>query len=252
MKLKDRVAIITGGGRGLGKEMALACAGEGALVVLFARTSQEIDAVAREIANHSGKAAAITGDVRSEEDVAKLFKQTFEKYGRLDLLINNAGTGWGKSGPALVKDYSLEDFLLVIHTNVVGTFLCCRSALGTMIPQKNGVIINIVGQGSGGSPGYPGFAPYNASKSAIESFSMTLAKEVAEHNIRVNTLQPGGAYAGTQADRVPRAAPPHRPLLQPRIIRPLAIYLASDDSSGITGKNFRVPEWNREHGYPVE
>lgn len=246
MKLKDRVAVVTGGGRGLGREIALAYSQEGVQVVLFARTFEEINSVAQEIKSQGGKATIITGDVRSEADIKELFKQTFAKYNRLDILVNNAGTAWGKMGLVHVKDMSLEDFLLVMHTNVLGTFLCCRSALGIMVPQKNGVIINLVGQGSAGSPGWPGYAAYNASKSAIESFTMTLAREIAEYNIRANNLQPGGAYAGTQAARI-TGQPPRLPLNQPEIIRPLAIYLASDESSGITGKNFRVPEWNKEH-----
>lgn len=249
MKLKDKVAIVTGGGRGLGREIALAYSQEGAQVVLFARTSEEINSVAQEIKNQGGKATTITGDVRSEADVKNLFQQTFVKFNRLDILVNNAGTAKGKMALAHVKDMSLEDFLIVLHTNVVGTFLCCRAALGIMISQKSGVIVNLVGQGAAGSSGYPGYAAYNASKSAIEIFTMTLAKEVADYNIRANNLQPGGAYAGTQADRIASGSP-NRPFLQPRIIRPLAVYLASDESSGMTGKNFRVPDWNKEHGYP--
>lgn len=246
MKLKDRVAIVTGGGRGLGREIALAFSQEGAHVVLFARTTEQINSVAREINSQGGKAITVTGDVRSEADVKNLFTNTFTRYNRLDILVNNAGTAWGKGGPASVKDMSLEDFLLVIHTNVVGTFLCCRSALGIMLPQKSGAIINMVGQGAAGSAGFPGFTAYNASKSAIETFTMTLSKEVTGYNVRVNNLQPGGAYAGTQADSLP-GQKSRFPLLQPRIIRPLAVYLASDESKDISGKNLRVPEWNREH-----
>ena len=251
MKLKDKVAIVTGGGRGMGREIALALSQEGAQVVLFARTANEINSVAVEIRGQGGKAVTITGDVRSEADIKGLFQQTLAKYSRLDILVNNAGTAWGKMGLAHVKDMPLEDFLLVLNTNVVGTFLCCRAAVGIMVPQKSGVIINLIGQGAGGSPGYPGYAAYNASKSAIEIFTMTLAKEVAEYNIRANNLQPGGAYAGTQADRVP-GQKSRFPFLQPRIIRPLVVFLAGDESKGITGKNFRVPEWNKEHGYPNE
>lgn len=250
MKLRGKVAIVTGAGRGIGKEIALAYAEEGAIPVLFARTSSEIETTAEEIRAHGEKALAIVGDVCLEKDVNELVRKVLKEYGKIDILVNNAGIAWGQAAQPLVKDMTLDDFMLVIKTNLVGTFLCCRAVLGPMIQQKSGVIINVLGMGATGSIGLPGYSAYNSSKAAIERFTTVLAQEVKPHNIRIIGLSPGGAY-DTRSSRRSQlySSIPH---LAPRVVRPLAIYLASDDSQGTIGKSFRVPEWNKEHGFFVE
>lgn len=248
MKLKGKVAIITGAGRGIGREIARGYAGEGADLALFARTSLEIERLASEVKAQGRRAIAITGDIRVEQDVKNLVQKALGEFGKIDIMVNNAGINFGKAVKPLVKDMTLEDFQEVISTNLFGTFLGCREVLASMMERKSGVIINVLGMGSLDSKGSPGYSAYNCSKAAIERFTTVLAREVESFDIRVYSLHPGGGY-NTSFSRSPATTRSDK--MDPVIVRPLAIFLASDEPARPTGKTFSVPEWNREHGFPV-
>ncbi|MHC4982991.1 MAG: SDR family oxidoreductase [Planctomycetota bacterium] len=216
--LKDKVALVTGAGRGIGRAIAKALAGCGAQVVLAARTKEQIDAVAADIATAGGTAAPVVADVSDEASVAELFGEV-RKLGRLDILVNNAGVGL--FGP--VKDFSAEDFDRVLDTNLRGTFLCCREAMRIMAPQGSGYIINI--SSVVGFKGYPNQAAYTASKHGVVGLTKSLAAEAQEHNVRVSVVMPGGVDTGLVGDARPDLE--SSVLLEPEDIAQTVLYLLS-------------------------
>ncbi len=240
MKLKDKVAIVTGAGRGLGKEIACALAEAGADAVLVARTHDEIKAVGTEVTNLGRKALVVPADVSAEKQVNQMVQKAIAQFGRVDILVNNAG-GPLKSYRTRVLDLTLSDWQAVFDVNVFGTFLCCQAVLPHMMKQKGGVIINI---SSGmGQRGHAGNTAYSASKFAVEGLSQAMALEFSPWGIRVNTLSPGGLTATPGMIRQHPDLPVDR-MLDPKIIRGVVVYLASDDSTGVTGQSFTATTWN--------
>ena len=159
--LHGQVALVTGAGRGIGRAIALALARQGAHVVVAARTVEQIESVAREIADAGGSATPIAVDVADEQSIAALFENINEQLGRLDILVNNAGLGL--YGP--VADFPAADFDRVMAVNLRGTFLCCQAAMRLMIPNRSGLIVNI--SSVVGFKGYPNQAAYAASKHGV-------------------------------------------------------------------------------------
>lgn len=242
MRLKDKVAIVTGSARGLGREIALAYAEEGANLVLADITQNELESVAQEVIALGRKAIAIPTDVSIEERVNRMVQKTIDALRRIDILVNNAGGSLG-SYMTMICDLSVTDWSAVINTNVTGTFLCSRAVLRHMMQQKSGIIINL---SSGmGTRARAGMGAYSAAKFAIEGLTQAMALETSSFNIRVNAIGPGGRTA-TPSMLKKRTEMPLEQMLQPRIIRELAIYLASDDSAGITGQSFRAVTWLRD------
>ncbi len=244
MDLQGKVALITGGGRGLGKAMALGFAQEGADVIICSRTIQEIESVANEIRSLSGKALCVKTDVSKEDEVRNLADSALKEFGRIDVLINNAGINMPRPVTE-VTDLTIEAWDRMISINLRGPFLCTKAFLPSMIDRESGSIINI---SSGmAKRGRAGFAPYNASKFGLEGFTQALAEEVKQDNIAVNSLSPGGlVITGTIK---PEYAPPGRrmQILSPEVIVPSAIFLASQDASGVTGQYIDALDWNIEH-----
>lgn len=184
--LKNRVALITGASRGIGRGISLMLADSGVHVILTARSMDKLQKVKEEITSRGGNATVIPADIAKEQDIKTLFKIIKDKFGRLDIVINNAGIGiWGK-----LVDFSIEDFDKIMNINVRGTYLCCQQAMKMMIPQKNGYIINI--SSVVGFKGYPNQSAYTASKHAIMGLTKSLAVEAQEHNIRISAILPGG------------------------------------------------------------
>ena len=217
--LENKVALVTGAGRGIGRAICLALADAGAHVVAAARTTEEINAVAREITGAGGKATAITADIAEEDDVVALFGRIRDTIGRLDVLVNNAGVG--AYGP--VVDFAAADVDRIMAVNVRGTFLCCREAMKLMIPRYDGYIINI--SSVVGFRGYPNQAAYTAAKHAVMGLTKSLAVEAQEHGIRVSAICPGGV----DTEMIRRSRPDLDPsvLMHPEDIAQSVMYLLS-------------------------
>jgi gluconate 5-dehydrogenase len=187
--LQGRVAIVTGGSIGLGRQMADALADMGAALVLCARRKERCEEAAGELSRRGTRVLARECDVADPAQVAALVEATMGEFGRIDVLVNNAGTAWGSP----VEDMRLEDWNKVLGTNLTGTFLCSQAAGRVMIRQKRGSIVNIASvSGLGGAP--PEVlraAGYHASKGGVIAFTKDLACEWAGRGIRVNAIAPG-------------------------------------------------------------
>lgn len=244
MILKDKVSIITGGSRGIGKAIAAAFAGEGSHLVLTSRTEAELEASRQEIKGLSSTRIEITlTDVSKEEQVKALIDFTLEKFGTVDILVNCAGI----QGPiGFVTDVDSEKWIEAININLYGTFLCIKAVLPTMIKNKKGKIINLSGGGAV-SP-RPRFSAYSASKAAVVRLTETLAEEVKEYNIDINAVAPG-AVNTRLLDEVLRAgeAAGKEELIKaikqkreggvpPEKVAELAVFLASSKSDGLSGR----------------
>ena len=186
--LNGKVAIVTGGSIGLGRQMAEALAEAGADLVLCARKKERCEKAAKELETLGADVLALGCDVKKPAEVQSVLDATVERFGRLDILINNAGTSWG----APVEEMTLEQWNKVIETNLTGTFLFSQAAGKVMVPQKSGKIINITSvAGIHGAP--PSFQAigYHASKGGVIAFTKDLACKWGQHNIQVNAIAPG-------------------------------------------------------------
>ncbi len=250
MKLKDRVAIVTGAGRGVGKFIALAYAREGARVAAAARTENEIEDVARQITDSRGQALAVKADISEEADVERLVEETFSRWGSIDILVNNAAV----SGPfRRIEDIDPDEWRRVVEINVNGTFLCCRAVIPYMRRRGKGKIINLLSARAG----MPMLSTYYSTKMALRAFTDSLAAEVKHLKIDVNGFHPGGVHEGMLGSLLAnmKTLEEHDPVkdyfdkwlkrvetgtVPPDHAAILAVYLASDESDGLTGNNFSV------------
>ena len=190
MRLKERVAIVTGGGQGIGKAIALAFAAEGASVVVAARNLANLEKTATEITSKGGKARAIQTDVTIEPQIERMVADTVREFGAVDILVNNSGIG-GVTCP--VVDLKLEDWMEVLQIDLTGSMLCSKHVLKYMIPRKSGAIINIAAEGGragDGKSGYPMRTPYCCSKMGIIGLTESVSVEVGQYGIRVNAISP--------------------------------------------------------------
>lgn len=185
-RLRDRVAVVTGASRGIGRAIALALAAEGANVAInYASSSGAADEVVAEITAAGGGAIALQADVSKVDQVEALFNAVTEKWGRIDVLVNNAGI----TRDTLLLRMKPEDWQAVIDLNLTGVFLCTRGVSKLMLKQKSGRIINIASVA--GQMGNPGQANYSAAKAGVIGFTKTIAKEFASRGITVNAVAPG-------------------------------------------------------------
>jgi len=185
-RLAGQVAIVTGASRGIGRAIALALAAEGAKVAVnYASSSGAADAVVAEIAGAGGEAIALQADVSKADQVDALFAAVMEKWGRVDVLVNNAGI----TRDTLLLRMKPEDWQAVIDLNLTGVFLCTRAASKIMLKQKSGRIVNI--SSVVGLIGNPGQSNYSAAKAGVIGFTKSVAKELAPRGITVNAIAPG-------------------------------------------------------------
>ncbi|MBI4363037.1 MAG: SDR family oxidoreductase [Euryarchaeota archaeon] len=237
-KLDGRRALVTGGGRGIGRSIALALAEAGADVAVTARTQKQIDAVASEIKGRGRRSLAIPCDVRKTEEVNRCVEKTIADLGGLEILVNNAGIlfhNW-------LVDTSDKSWHDVLDTNLTSAFLFTRAAGKHFIQRKGGNVINLAS--AAGIAASPRQAPYHASKAGMLLMTKSLALEWNRYNIRVNAIAPG--FFDTDMTKPITSSPkmrdefikriPLRRLGKPEEIGPLAVFLASDASSYITGE----------------
>ncbi|KWU63946.1 MULTISPECIES: SDR family oxidoreductase [Priestia] len=237
--LTGKTAIITGGGRGLGEQMAEGLAEAGANIVLCSRKKEACQQVADRLARLDVKTLALTCDISQPEDIKNVVHQTIETFGRIDILINNSGATWG----APVEEMPLEAWQKVMNINVTGTFLMSQEAGKEMIKQKAGKIINIASiAGLGGTdPQYMDTIGYNTSKGAVITFTKDLAVKWGQHNIQVNAIAPGffptkmsGAIMEQGKDYFLSQTPLKR-FGSDADLKGAAVFLASAASNYITG-----------------
>ncbi len=233
MSINNRVAIITGAGRGVGRATAQLFAREGARVVLFSRTQTQVEETAAEIARAGGQALAIVGDVSQEDDVQRLFEQTSNVYGRVDILVNCAGIVAVR--PFVDMDVTTWD--AVIGVNLRGTFLCCRQAFQLMTVQQHGVIINLSSlSGVKGVEKFPGLSAYNVSKAGVASLTEILAVEGKPYNIRVCAVSPGAVDTAM----LRQAAPHLKAGMTPTDMAEILLFLADDTGRKLSGTNLEI------------
>ena len=189
-QLAGRVALVTGAGRGIGRSIALALADRGARLFLTARSAGELEAVEAEIRGRGGEAHHLAADISSSSGVDAVFSALRQGFGRIDVLVNNAGLG--KSGPVIDFPEASLDTLLAV--NVKGLFLCCQQAMRLMAPARTGYIINI--SSVVGFKGYANQAAYAASKHAVMGITKSLAVEAQPLGIRVSAILPGAVDTG--------------------------------------------------------
>jgi len=246
-ELKGKTAIITGGAGGLGTFMAMEYARAGANVVVASRNLEPLEKVAAEVKELGAESLAIAVDITKPDDVNAMVEQVVERFGSLDVLVNNAGA-WGKS--SLAEDSVYEEWVEIIDLNLTGTYNCCIAAGKQMIKQQSGKIINV--SSTAGTKGNPGALHYSASKAGMISLSNNLSYMWAKHNICVNTILPG--LIATQmlkdyniipsdTDKEGNPVPRLELCPDPEDVANLALFLASEASDSITGEQIPIRRW---------
>jgi NAD(P)-dependent dehydrogenase (short-subunit alcohol dehydrogenase family) len=239
-RLKGKYALITGGSQGLGRQLAIDFAREGAAgIAIVARHIKYLNEVRHQIheINPSTKVLVIVADMSRQEDIERTTAITLDEFkGRLDILVNNASTV-GPSPMPYLLDYPAEDFRYVINTNLIGPFLMIKKVLPAMI-ENGGSIINVTSDA--GAIGYPGWGAYGISKFGLEGMSQTWAAELDGSEVRVNYVDPGNMNTAMH-----RAAEPDEDPTQwadPGEVTEVFLYLGSDESRSVNGKRFKAQE----------
>ena len=233
MSIKDRVAIITGAGRGVGRATALRFAREGARVVLFSRTPTPLNELAADLAHQGYPFLAVVGDVSREEDVQALFQQAMQTFRRVDILVNCAGVVAVQ--PFAEMDVSTWDHVLGI--NLRGTFLCCLEAFHIMAVQRSGVIVNLSSlSGVKGVEKFPGLSAYNVSKAGVASLTEILAVEGKPYNIRVCAVSPGAV----DTEMLKQAAPNLKAGMTPEDLAEILHFMVDESGRMLSGTNLEI------------
>jgi 3-oxoacyl-[acyl-carrier protein] reductase len=251
MQLQGKVALVTGAGRGIGKAIALAFAREGADIVAVSRTKKEIDATAREVKALDRDALALTADVSRADAIAAVAQEVDRRFGRLDILVNNAALRMihlGRRDSYLIplSELSVEDWDRTIAVNLRGPFLCAKFFLPLLRQAGAASILNI--SAGGGRRGMPGRLPYCASKFGLEGMTQSLAAELKPFNIAVNSLSPGAISILTDVEKVEELKKnPDQLFMRAEIMGPPAIFLARQDAGGVTGTHIEALQWIRDN-----
>ena len=243
MRLKGKVAIVTGSTKGIGRAIAIGYAEEGATVIVCGRSEDLANNLAQELTRRGKKAVAMKLDVTSHDSINQVVNQVMKQFSRIDILVNNAGISpiWKRA-----EDTRKEDWEQIIATNLTGAFLCAQAVGKVMIKQKSGKIINMTSVG--GKVALPRLVAYCASKAGIISLTQVLAAEWAQHNILVNAIGPSYVEtdftAGLRGNQAIYDDLKNKNLLkrfaQPEEIVGVAIFLASNESNYITGQTIFI------------
>lgn len=239
MKLSQKVAVITGAARGIGRAIAEAMAAEGAKIVL-ADLLPEVHQTAEDFKTHGWDAVAVVGNVSKTEDAEALINEALKTYGRIDILVNNAGI----TRDNLLMRMSEEDWDAVLTVNLKGTFNVTKASVRTFIKQRSGSIINIASVI--GLMGNAGQANYAASKAGVIAFTKSMAKELGARSVRVNAIAPGfirSKMTEVLSEDVKNSMLKAIPLGvfgEPENVAKAAVFLASDDANYITGQVLQV------------
>ena len=253
MRLDNRIALVTGAAKGMGRDICLTLAREGAHLALAARDVPPLEKLKDEIEARGRRTLVVPTDVTDEAAVERMVARTLEAFGHIDILVNAAGVTGPIETP--VQEIKAEDFRFVLEANILGTFLPTKHVLPTMIAQKYGKVVNI--SGTSGLRGYKYRAAYSSSKWALRGFTRTVALEVGPHNINVNALHPG-IVAGDRMDKLCREKGKKRGWTPEQVheeyvnemalrrvttsqdIANAVVYLVSDDSKNMTGQSVTV------------
>jgi 3-oxoacyl-[acyl-carrier protein] reductase len=233
--LKDKVALVTGASQGIGRDTAVALSEAGAKVAIAARNQEKLATVAQEIASKDGEAFPVKMDVADFEQIKAGFKAVLDKFGKLDILVNNAAI----TRDGLAMRMKLEDWEAVLRTNLTGAHLCIQHALSTMMRARSGRIINISSVVA--HTGNPGQANYVAAKAGLIGLTKSIAMEIASRNITVNAVAPGFVetpMTDVLPDKVKEELQVRIPLGRMGVGRDIAtaiVFLASDEAAYITG-----------------
>ncbi len=246
-KLSGKVAVVTGASKGIGASIAQELAADGATVAVnYASDKAGADRVVKAIAAKGGKAVAIQANVDKPEDVTRLFAEVKKAFGHVDILVNNAGVYDFKP----LEQITAEHFHRLFNINVLGLLQVTQEAL-PLFPESGGSIINI---GSVAAAGVPGASVYSATKGAVDTITVSLAKELGARKIRVNSLNPGmvetegvhsAGFIGSDFHKHAIETTPLGRIGQPKDIGTIAAFLASEDSGWLTGEQLQAAGGNR-------
>ena len=234
--LEGKVTLITGASQGLGRALALAFARDGARVAINARSEESIGPVAAEVEDTGAEVLALAADVSKAADAEGMVRETVGRFGRIDVLVNNAGLLGPRVG---IEEYPEDEWREVIDANLTGPFLVTKAAIPHL--PSGGSVINIV---SGVSvEGRAEWGAYSVSKFGLEGLTQILAAELAGRGIRANAVDPGGMRTQMRADAYPEEDPTTR--IIPEENTAVFLYLASDESKDVTGERFKAQEFGR-------
>lgn len=243
--LAGKIAIVTGGGRGIGREIALAYASEGADLALVARTDAEVRAVGDEARELGVRALPLVADVAAEDQVRRAVAEVLAAFGRIDILVNNAGVTPGAAGGPIrsVLDVTSEFWDLTFAINCRGPFLMIREVTPSMVARGSGTIISITSKVA--NQPLVANAPYGPSKAALEVLTRVVDAEFAAHGVRANLLHPGGPVATSVFNEYYQ--PFSGEVASPTVIRGAAVWLASDAAADVHGAVIDARVWNAEN-----
>src|SRR5919199_6615918 len=236
--LRGKVVMITGASRGLGRALTLACAEEGANLVITSRSAESFEPVAKEAEGKGAEVLALPADISRGTHVERLVDAAIERFGRVDGLINNAGL----LGPRVpIEEYPVDEWRKVLEANLTGPFLLAKAVIPRM--PEGGSIINVT---SGVSiEGRSRWGAYSVSKFGMEGFTQILAAELEERGIRANSVDPGGMRTEMRAAAYPDEDP--NTLVTPEENTDVFLYLASDESRDVTGERFKAQSFQKAH-----